>query len=153
MLTDEEKKEKQKQYFKSWQAKNREKRKEKRKAYRAKNRDKLKGAEKKWRDENKDKEVAASARYSKKYPEKRAALRAKRRASERNRTPNWLTKEQLSDIQKLYGESSRLSKLTGVKFNVDHIVPLQGKHVSGLHVPWNLQVLPYYDNIAKGNKC
>jgi len=76
---------------------------------------------------------------------------AKIRAKKLQATPPWLTEKHLSDIVTYYTQSKTLEKATGIKYHVDHIVPLQGKNVCGLHVPWNLQVLTAPENIAKKN--
>lgn len=67
-------------------------------------------------------------------------------------TPKWLTKEQKSAISMIYREARKLTKLTGVKHVVDHIGPLNGKNSCGLHVPWNLQVIPETENLRKGRR-
>jgi hypothetical protein len=80
-----------------------------------------------------------------------AANSAKRRAAKLLRTPKWLTKDDLFIISEAYKLAALRSNLLGFPWHVDHVVPLQGKTVSGLHVPWNLQVIPASMNIAKHN--
>ena len=70
---------------------------------------------------------------------------AKRRAQQKKATPQWLTDKHWDQIKSIYAGCPKGS-------HVDHIVPLQGRDVRGLHVPWNLQILTAADNIAKGNK-
>lgn len=67
-------------------------------------------------------------------------------------TPKWLTNEHKEQIKSFYEESSRLTKDTGVGYNVDHMIPINGKTVCGLHVPWNLRVITEEENFKKSNK-
>jgi hypothetical protein len=67
-------------------------------------------------------------------------------------TPKWLTEAMLFEITCMYREAQRLSRVTGEQYDVDHIVPLRGKTVCGLHVPWNLQILKHTENMKKSNK-
>ena len=84
------------------------------------------------------------------FVEKNKALitsyKAKRRATLRQAMPSWLTKDQILQIRAVYAEAKRLSDETGIPHDVDHIVPLAGKIVSGLHVPWNLRAIPKIEN-------
>lgn len=101
--------------------------------YRAQNRENAKEASRKWRQENKGKATANARNY---------------RAKKMQRTASWAN-EQL--IAAYYTEAKRLEELTGIKFHVDHIIPLQGELVSGLHVETNLQLLPAHENRDKSN--
>lgn len=74
------------------------------------------------------------------------------RAQQKQATPKWLSKAQLNKIRALYKEAKLLSKVTGVQHHVDHIMPLNSDVLSGLHVPWNLQILTSRENIQKSNR-
>jgi L-lactate utilization protein LutB len=73
-----------------------------------------------------------------------------REANKIKRTPAWAN---LDAIRQIYQEAGELNKVHGPNsYHVDHIIPLQGKTVSGLHVEDNLQILKASDNLAKSNK-
>lgn len=72
-----------------------------------------------------------------------------RSAALRMATPIWVD---VDAIEAFYTEARRLTALTGAKHDVDHIIPLQGKKVCGLHVPWNLRVITKIDNVRKHNR-
>jgi hypothetical protein len=96
--------------------------------------------------------VKATKIWTKTNPDKNVAKAMKYIASKLNRTPAWLTKEHLFQIEGFYKLAKQMEKQLSGKYEVDHIVPLQGKEVSGLHVPWNLQILSKTNNIKKSNK-
>jgi hypothetical protein len=77
-----------------------------------------------------------------------AALAA-RRAKKLRATPPWVNPK---DILPFYEHAHRLTVATGIIHSVDHIMPLNGKTASGLHVPWNLQVVTLVENMKKGNR-
>ena len=74
---------------------------------------------------------------------------AKRRASKRMAAPKWADHKKIKEI---YRERVETEAKTGVRQHVDHIIPLQGKNVCGLHVEYNLRVIPAHINIKKSNK-
>lgn len=70
------------------------------------------------------------------------------RASRRLRVPAWADR---GAVAAFYHIARRASACTGLPFSVDHVLPMHGKTVSGLHVPENLRVLPRYLNQVKSN--
>lgn len=107
-----------------------------------------------WVKRNKEKRAAALKRYAEKNRDKMRAKGMRRYASQTNQTPPWLDGSLNIEIEGMYlfcraFNSYKMHKED--RFQVDHIVPIRGKQVSGLHVPWNLQVLSGRDNVQKGN--
>lgn len=62
-----------------------------------------------------------------------------------------LSKIFIKEILEVYKECRRLTKVTGIRYEVDHIIPIKHKNVCGLHVPWNLQILTKHENSSKNN--
>jgi hypothetical protein len=75
-----------------------------------------------------------------------------RRLAKNQRTPKWLSEIDLWMIKEAYELAALRTKMFGFSWHVDHIIPLQGVTVSGLHVPKNLQVIPWLDNVRKHNR-
>lgn len=125
---------------------------ESKKAYYLENREEIISKAKKYRSENKKKISTQKSKYQRENRHKTNRLGADKRARKRQRTPEWLTQIQKSEIGDFYWLAQDLRSFTGQDYHVDHIVPLAGKNVCGLHVPWNLQVLPADVNTSKGNK-
>ena len=99
-------------------------------AYVARNPERVAESKRRWAKANSKKILAKTLRY---------------RAAKTGQMPKWVTKSELKQIQQFYINCPK-------GYEVDHIVPLQGKNVKGLHVIWNLQYLPMSENRRKSNK-
>ena len=105
----------------------------------------------KWRKENPEQNKLNARLWQYKNRHKFAAKTQKRRAAKLNATPPWLNEDHKFMLEEIYELRDLRTQATGVVHHVDHIVPLRGAEVCGLHVPWNLQVIPASANIRKGN--
>ena len=128
------------------------KKKVKSKEYYRKNKAKIRAGIVKWSRENLDKVKHYAKKVKKSSAAKVNFYTAKRRAARLQRTPNWLTEDDRWMIKEAYELATVRTKIFGFPWHVDHVIPLQGTVVSGLHVPLNLQVIPGAMNDAKGNK-
>lgn len=120
-----------------------------------------------WREANKSRKKNTDFNYRATYKDKIATYQRKyyqtnkpkyleaffrRKTAKLKAAPSWLTQKHLEEISYIYPLRQEVNSLSDYEYEVDHIIPIQGKTVCGLHVPWNLQLLPKEVNRAKSNK-
>lgn len=123
--------------------------KHKRRAYVESKGEQLKECKRRWQQANKERLKQKRQEWKRANQHVIVAHRLRRRAAERQAMPAWADQEA---IRAFYVEAERLTRATGIVHEVDHIYPIQGKTVSGLHVAANLQILTKAENIRKRNK-
>lgn len=136
-------------------------------AYREVNSEKIAASKAAWKEANKAHVEAKDRAYALANPEKRTIARKKWAAanpgkntaakalnhqSRKQRVPTWLSDDDKWLIEQAYELSALRTRLFGFSWHVDHVIPLNGKKVSGLHVPTNLQVIPGVENLRKHNR-
>lgn len=151
---------------KAWRASNPDRARAIRSRWKALNPDEVRRQSRESHQRNPEKSAARKKLYRQKFPEveklsngawraenhhRILAANAARRAARKMAAPPWLNESHQDRIRLTYLLASVLSKATGVRHHVDHVIPLCGEIVCGLHVPWNLKAIPAADNIAKRN--
>jgi len=150
------------EYQPKWRAKNPDKQAEYHKKYSAKHAE----SNKRWRESNKEHCLQTQRDWNRRNTERRNELsrlwrsknafvmrahRVKRQVALWQRMPAWMNEGHLLEMRSVYAYCLALRHV-GLDYHVDHMVPLRGKSVSGLHVPWNLQVISAKENLSKGNR-
>ena len=102
-----------------------------------------------WADAHPESLPKRKKRWRTAHPERKAAEQRQREAKKRNATPKWANQ---FFIREAYALARLRTTVTGIKWQVDHIVPLRHPLVQGLHVENNLQVIPAGHNQSKGNR-
>lgn len=160
--------------------KNREKRLAQVKAYTLENKEKVLEYQKQYRESHKDENASYKREYYATYKEElnkecserqrqkpeatRARIKkykstdkgklqsqAQRNARRKREKLASLDRAFHKEVLKVYLQCKNISKTTNILYEVDHIIPISHPDVCGLHVPWNLQIIPQAENRAKGN--
>lgn len=135
----------------AWYQKNKEYARLKTKEWRLLNQEAKKAYRKNEYDLNREGAKEKSRLYRKNNKDKVNHWSRMRQCEKSKRVPIWLTIDEKWLISEIYNLAKLRSECTGFKWHVDHIIPLRGKSVSGLHVPFNLQVIPEAVNKVKRN--
>ena len=137
--------------MRKWIENNRELHNTRVKRWQKENPEKVKLAEVAWVKANPEKVKANAKRYIKSHPAEYTARAVASVAKRAKRVPAWLTTEDKWMMCEAYKLAKLRTKMFGFVWEVDHVIPLRGKFVSGLHVLTNLQVIPKAENRKKSN--
>lgn len=140
------------QYNKEYRTAHKDALEEKRRAYYEKNKERISEKARQRYLQNKEQRVAEALRRQKEDPGAAGARNALCRLRKINRVPAWMSKDDIWLMEEIYKLAKDRIKATGIRWDVDHIYPIKGKYVSGLHTPDNLRVVPYKVNKEKRNR-
>jgi len=132
----------------NWIARNLEKVKYSKSESQKRNRESANARNRKYAASHKEILREKTAEWGRNNHDKRNATAAKYRASKLQATPVWIDFDQVSRVYELAQEY----RVKGIDAEVDHIIPLQGKNVCGLHVQGNFQIINMIHNRAKANQ-
>jgi len=105
-----------------------------------------------WYRANKLRKKDTNQKWASEHKGDQCCRSMKRYVAKLKRIPKWLNEEDWNYIKCLYQTARQLTLQTGIPHEVDHIIPLQGENISGLHCPLNLQILTKTENCSKKNK-
>jgi len=140
------------EYAKSYREDNPEKIKESRKARYESNKESILAKNKEWRDSKPREYHNEYLRKWKSENRGKVVQSGKKRSIPMSKCLKLLGGRQIGVLNQFYNYASRISECIGIKHHVDHVLPLVGDGFTGLHVPWNLQVIPATINLRKGNR-